>query len=103
MVAVVQAIQDQVFWVSMFAAAVACVLNARYAWRHRRIARGRNAALIAVMALGYVVSYVLHLSGVWGRLEWSQNMIIPSMFSWVVVWWAWPLLLSTEEGSGKDG
>ena len=97
MVGILQVVQDQVFVISMCGAAGAAVINGRYFWHHRTTALGRNAALIAVMAVGYVVSYVLHLTGVWGRLEWSQIMIIPSMFSWAVVWWMWPLLLETEE------
>lgn len=88
----IQAIQDHNFWISLVFASIAVVVNLRFALRHRTSIKRLHYFAVAGVAAFYAVSYGLHLSDVWGRLEWSENVLPASTISWLLVWIS-PVLL----------
>ena len=92
---IIEEVQAQVFWINLVAMSLSLAVN----WRAARRAAGvyrRHFFLAAGFSSVYCVSYVLFLTGVWTRLQWSQVMIIPSLATIVVLWVTPAALVLTE-------
>jgi hypothetical protein len=82
---VIREIQEQIFWVTLAFMTAAFAVNL-LASRYETRMGPKHYRLVSLLTLAYAASYILFLSGVWNRLQWSQVMIIPSLASIVVLW-----------------
>ena len=100
MLGLLSRIQESVFWINLVVMGSAVATNV---WRALKTPSVRQWHwwTVAFLATGYCVSYVMFLTGVWTRLQWSEVMIVPSMVS-IFILWTIPPLFDEDIGGGDD-